>query len=188
MTQRARNSFRIIAGDWRGRVLRFPDAPNLRPTADRVRETLFNWLQGAIAGAACLDPFAGSGALVLEALSRGAASLTALELDRAAAHALRRNGAALGARGLEVIQADALAWLRRGASRRYDVAFLDPPFAADRLEECCALLEEKGWLAEGALVYLEAGRPLAGLALPGSWELIREKRAGQVYFGLARRV
>lgn len=179
-----RNKYRIIGGQWRGRVLRFPDAEGLRPTGDRLRETLFNWLQGPITGAHCLDAFAGSGALSFEALSRGAASVTALEAAAPVAAALGANARLLGTDQLRVERADALAWLARPGDRRFDVVFLDPPFALDCIAECCRLLDQGGWLADDARVYLESGRPLADLTLPAGWSLVREKHAGQVYYGL----
>src|SRR5690606_15336453 len=120
---------RIIGGTLRGSRLDVPDRPGLRPTADRVRETLFNWLQPVLPGARCLDAFAGTGALGLEAASRGAASVLALERDPALATALRAAVQRLGATTVEVHAADALAWLARPPDRRFDIVFLDPPFA-----------------------------------------------------------
>jgi 16S rRNA (guanine966-N2)-methyltransferase len=124
---------RIIGGTWRGRKLRFPAAAAIRPTPDRVRETLFNWLQAAIPGAHCLDLFAGSGALGLEALSRGAAQVTFVDQDEAAAAALRARLTEWQAHGAEVVRGDALRFLGRPA-QACDVVFLDPPFAGELLE------------------------------------------------------
>lgn len=180
-----RNRLRIIGGDWRSRVVTFADAQDLRPTPDRVRETLFNWLQPRIVGAHCLDLFAGSGVLGFEALSRGAASVTALELDPHASAAIRANVKTLHTDKLRLEQRNALDWLRNDAQqRRFDVVFLDPPFAENLYEDCCRLLVERQWLAPRALVYLESGASLEDIQLPEPWQLIRHKRAGAVYYGL----
>ena len=180
------NSVRIIAGEWRGRRIRFPSAAELRPTPDRVRETLFNWLQGVIGAARCLDLFAGSGALGLEALSRGAAEVVFVEREPRVAAALKATLAALGAGRGEVVTADAFRYLT-GRSRPFDVVFLDPPFAQGRLAELCTLLDDGGWLAPRAFVYLE-GAARGGIPpLPASWRQARETRAGEVHGVLARR-
>ncbi len=176
---------RIIGGDWRRRRIRFPDRPGIRPTPDRVRETLFNWLAPTIAGVRCLDLFAGSGALGLEALSRGAATAVFVEQDAAAAAALRETVAALaGGRG-EVIRAESLAWLA-GPARPFDLVFLDPPFGAGLLVPALERLERGGWLAAGARVYLE-GPAGEEPVLPGGWLLHRSGRAGAVGYHLALR-
>jgi 16S rRNA (guanine966-N2)-methyltransferase len=181
----SRNRLRIIGGDWRSRVLQFPALADLRPTPDRVRETLFNWLQGPIVGARCLDLFAGSGALGFEALSRGAIAVTALELDPHAAEAIRQNAALLKTEQLQLLQRNALDWLaQRGSAAPFDLVFLDPPYAAGLYAPCSNLLQEQTWLAPGALVYVEAAEPLDTLGLPAQWRLVRSKRAGSVYFGL----
>ena len=180
-----RNRVRIIGGDWRSRVLQFPDAPDLRPTPDRVRETLFNWLQFSTVGAHCLDLFAGSGALGYEALSRGASSVTALETHTQAASNLRQNARLLGTDKLNVVQQDALRWLDQPASQKFSVVFLDPPFSANLHQCCCELLQQHGWLAPNASIYLESGESLALLKLPTGWQLDRHKRAGDVHYGLA---
>jgi 16S rRNA (guanine966-N2)-methyltransferase len=179
-----RNRVRIIGGDWRSRLLTFIDLPELRPTPDRVRETLFNWLQFSIVGARCLDLFAGSGALGFEALSRGATAVTALETHPAAVAALRDNAQLLGAKALTLVQKDALLWLAQPATQQFSLVFLDPPFAAGLHAPCCELLQQQGWLAPGAQVYLEAGEDLQTLALPPGWALTRHKRAGEVHYGL----
>jgi len=151
-----------------------------------VRETLFNWLQSRLAGADCLDLFAGSGALGLEALSRGARRAVFIEQDAAAVVALRANLEALGVGNAEVVQSDALEYLGR-SSRPYDVVFLDPPFIQGYLEKCCALLERYDWIKPGGLIYLEAERTLRPLPVPENWALLRSKTAGQVGYHLARR-
>jgi len=184
-SSKAPGAIRIIGGQWRSRTVAVADAPGLRPTPDRVRETLFNWLQFSLAGARCLDLFAGSGILGLEALSRGAAAVTALECDAGAAALLRRNAATLHADALQVLQQDALHWLAQGpGTAPYDIAFIDPPFAAQLQQRSCALLHAQQWLAPGARVYLEAAQPLDGLPLPPGWALVRHKRAGEVHYGL----
>ncbi|HKT32892.1 MAG TPA: 16S rRNA (guanine(966)-N(2))-methyltransferase RsmD [Gammaproteobacteria bacterium] len=180
-----RNQFRIIGGQWRRRRLGFPDLPGIRPSPDRVRETLFNWLRDRLAGAHCLDLFAGSGALGLEALSRGAASVVFVDRELRVVETLRAHLDALHATGCEVLRSDALAFLR-GPARVFDLVFLDPPFDSPLLATSVVTLEQGGWLAERAHVYMEypyGARP----ALPSSWELVRESRAGRVGFGLARR-
>ncbi len=177
---------RIIGGSWRGRRLRFPAAPLIRPTPDRVRETLFNWLGARIAGARCLDLFAGSGALGLEALSRGAAEVTFVERDVEAVRALRALLAEWGARGALVQRADALRFLG-GAPRVFDIVFLDPPFAAGLLAESAAALERHGWLSRAALIYVEYAARAGPPPLPEHWRALREKRAGEVGYHLYAR-
>ncbi len=174
---------RIIGGRWRGRRLPVPDLPGLRPTPDRVRETLFNWLGPVVEGARCLDLFAGTGALGLEAASRGAASVTLVESSRPAAAALRQHVQRLGQGVVEVVVAEALAWLQ-GSDRTFDIVLLDPPFGKGLLPRCCELLSQRGWLAPEAHVYMET--ELAELELPESWRLIRSRKAGNVRYHLAR--
>lgn len=182
--KRGNNQLRIIGGQWRSRRLEFPDAPGLRPTPDRVRETLYNWLAPHIDGARLLDCFAGSGALFLEGLSRGAASGVALELDRAAAASLQANLQLLKADNAQVHNQDSHGWLSRPASQQFDLVLLDPPFHQDLLQRSCQLLQEHGWLAEHAIVYTESEQPPSQLGLPASWHLHREKHTGQVYYAL----
>jgi 16S rRNA (guanine966-N2)-methyltransferase len=181
-----RNSVRIIGGGWRGRRVSFPDLPGLRPTPDRVRETLFNWLQHAIAGARCLDLFAGSGALGLEALSRGAKELVFVEQAVAASRALQEQLIRLGgqAKG-RVVEMGAARYLR-SSPQAFDIVFLDPPFGRGALAEYVPLLDAGQWLEEGALVYLE-NQKLDGVpVLPAHWELLKSKSAGVVGYHLAR--
>lgn len=177
---------RIIGGQWRGRKLPVPDSPGLRPTTDRVRETLFNWLAPDIVDARCLDCFAGSGALGLEALSRYAASATLLEMDRTVARQLQANLATLKASQGTVVNTNTLNFLAQ-AGQPHTVVFVDPPFRKGLLEDTLRLLEQQGWLAENALIYVESevenGTPLT----PASWSLHREKVAGQVAYRLYRR-
>ncbi|MCQ4348654.1 16S rRNA (guanine(966)-N(2))-methyltransferase RsmD [Pseudomonas stutzeri] len=185
--RQAGGQLRIIGGEWRSRRLGFPDAPGLRPTPDRVRETLFNWLAAQVPGARVLDPFAGSGALLLEALSRGAGRGLALELNPAAAAALRDNLELLRASNAEVRQADALQHLQGASAEPFDLVFLDPPFHKDLLAPACQLLETRGWLTPDAWIYTESESAPSGLGLPDNWQLHREKHAGQVYYALWRR-
>lgn len=187
--QRAKavNQLRIIGGQWRGRRLQFPDAPGLRPTGDRIRETLFNWLAPHIAGSCCLDLFAGSGALGLEALSRGAARCDFVESQSFVARALQEHLRSLdGTRAGRVFCQQAHAFLGDpppGGDAPYDIVFLDPPFAAGLLESACRTLEESGLLGASALVYLEHG-PGKAPALPQRWSVLRDKRAGDVSYAL----
>jgi len=174
---------RIVAGRWRGRRLRFPAASPIRPTPDRVRETLFNWLRGRIEGAHCLDLFAGSGALGLEALSRGAADVVFVETDAAAVRALRALLAEWGGSGGSVVQTDAARFLGQ-AARAFDLVFLDPPFAAGLLPDTCARLAAGGWLAPGAHVYLERARREPAPGLPAAWRELRSGKAGEVSYHL----
>ena len=177
---------RIIGGRWRGRRLRFPAAGLIRPTPDRVRETLFNWLGARIVGARCLDLFAGSGALGLEALSRGAAHVTFVEREPEAVRALRATLAEWGAQGAQVQRGDALAFLA-GSAQPFDVAFLDPPFGSGLLEEAAALLEGNGWLCDAALIYVECGAREGLPPLPTRWVSLKAKRAGEVGYHLYAR-
>lgn len=167
-------SVRIVGGRWRGRKLPVLQRPGLRPTGDRQRETLFNWLQGVLVDATCLDLFAGSGALGLEALSRGAASLQAVELDREAAQQLRQNVALLAAEA-QVSQMDWQAFLSAD-NRRYNVVFLDPPFAQQLLPRILPELQQR--LADEAWVYLEQGSDQPDPDWPMQWQLKKEKKSG----------
>jgi 16S rRNA (guanine966-N2)-methyltransferase len=178
-----RNELRIIGGVWRGRKLRFPDAPDLRPTPDRVRETLFNWLRQDLEGLRCLDLYAGSGALGFEAASRRAARVVQVERSAEACLALRQNGALLEARAVEVAQMDVSRFLQ-GPVEPFDVVFLDPPFRQGLAVACCRLLEEKGWLAPHARVYIETEKELALEGLPENWHILRGKQAGGVAYHL----
>jgi 16S rRNA (guanine966-N2)-methyltransferase len=181
-----RNSVRIIAGAWRGRRIHFPDMPGLRPTPDRVRETLFNWLQHSIAGSRCLDLFAGSGALGLEALSRGAKEAVFVEQFPAAARALQEQLVRLGGTGKARILEMGAARFLRTPGAPFDVAFLDPPFGKDALVEYIPLLDAGNWLKVGALIYLENERAAGVPALPAHWEMLKSKSAGEVGYHLAR--
>ncbi|WP_111981259.1 16S rRNA (guanine(966)-N(2))-methyltransferase RsmD [Dyella jiangningensis] len=185
MTGRAPGRIRIIGGQLRNSRLDVPDLPGLRPTAERVRETLFNWLAPVISGARCLDLCAGTGALGIEALSRGAAGVQFVERDARAAQALRDNLARLKAQGGQVTTADAMAYLQ-GAPQPFGLVFLDPPFAQNLWQPLSQRLEQGGWLTPAACVYVESPRQ-AGLALPSTWMLHREGTAGEVGYALYRR-
>lgn len=175
---------RIIGGQWRSRKLTVPDAPGLRPTPDRVRETLFNWLAPYIQGARVLDAFTGSGALFLEALSRGASAGLALDLNPAAIHNLRANLALLACETAEVQCADALQYLSSSAAQGFDIVLLDPPFHHDLLLSSCHLLEANHWLNPRAWIYTESEQPPSSLGVPATWRLHREKHSGQVHYAL----
>ncbi len=165
---------RIIGGRWRGRNIRFREAPGLRPTPSRVRETLFNWLGQELPEYQCLDLFAGSGALGFEALSRGAARVVMVEKHPATAKCLRDNAERLGATGAEIVAAEALHWLRRD-KRCFDLIFLDPPFAGQDLELVLPLLHER--LNPGGMVYCESPE---GVSESPFWSEFRSSRAGRV--------
>lgn len=178
---------RIIGGEWGSRRLTFPDAPGLRPTPDRVRETLFNWLATHIEGSRVLDVFTGSGALYLEALSRGAGMALALDNNAEALASLRRNLDMLGCTVGQVSHTDSLRYLETQTPAQFDLVFLDPPFHQNLLPAACALLEARQWLAESAWIYTESEISPSSVGLPGNWRLHREKKAGQVYYALWQR-
>jgi len=174
------NQIRIIGGQWRGRKLHFPAHEDVRPTPDRVRETLFNWLGQDLSGASILDAFAGSGALAFEALSRGASLAVAVDRNRVLVHALHATATKLGTTRLEAHCADAYAFLKRDA-RRFDVVFLDPPFADVRWPELLPIAADL--LAPGGALYAEAGEAISGM--PGL-TVARRHKAGQVHYHLLR--
>lgn len=175
---------RIIAGQWRSRRLPIQDLEGLRPTTDRVRETLFNWLANDIVNARVLDCFGGSGALALEALSRYASFAQIIELQRGAAIQLRENLQTLKCDKAEVLNADTLVVLQRGCEQGFDVVFIDPPFRKGLAEKTIQLLDTQGWLNDGALIYVEIEFELTQLAIPSRWHALKEKNAGQVSYRL----
>ena len=183
MNSRPPGNIRIIAGHLRGSKLPVPDRPGLRPTSDRVRETLFNWLQTRVPGANVLDLFAGTGALGFEAASRGARSTVMVERDPGLAEALRGSATRLKTGTVRVVTVDALAWLQQPASERFDLVFLDPPFDGALWEEAARRLGP--WLAPDAWIYVESPVKTAP-ALPPGWQLHREGQTRDVRFALFR--
>jgi 16S rRNA (guanine966-N2)-methyltransferase len=177
---------RIVDGICRSRLLEIAHVEGLRPTSERIRETLFNWLAPQIHGARCLDLYAGTGALGLEALSRGAASAVFVEVSRVAAQQLRRNVGLLKAEKATVLQQDALEYLYSKPGEKFDIVFLDPPFAADLLDETCRLLAQQQLLSEEALVYLEQDRSKAEPELPEGCQMLKNKTAGNVRYMLVQ--
>ena len=184
------NTLRIVGGRWRSRRLRFVDADGLRPTPDRVRETLFNWLQFEMPGAHCLDAFAGSGALGFEALSRGAAKVVMIERERSQHQALLAAAAELGADGARILLGDADSLLVRAGDWRpvagFDVVFLDPPYNKGLVQKTVQQLLEIGLLRPEALLYIESELYWDTLALPASIHQLKSTRAGSVNAFLAR--
>lgn len=178
---RVQGSVRIIAGKWRGRRIAIAEGTSVRPTPDRVRETLFNWLRDSLAGARCLDLYAGTGVLGFEALSRGAAEAWFVEQDAALIEALQAAGRRLGA-APRIVRRDALAFLREPAATRFDVVFLDPPYAQP-LDALLELLPR--WLAPRAVVYVERPRSTGLPPVPGA-EWLKQSYAGAVEYGLLR--
>ena len=173
---RSAGKVRIIAGKWRGRKLDVIDAPGLRPTPDRIRETLFNWLQHDIAGARCLDPFAGTGALAFEALSRGASEVVMIESDPKVVESLKQHAETLKSEGHTIQLGNAISLIKQCDSD-FDIIFLDPPFGKDYIEACCSLINEESLLNPNGLVYIESEK---GLALPEGWEIKKQIKAGNV--------
>lgn len=177
-------SLRIIGGQWRGRKLGFAEVDGLRPTGDRIRETLFNWLQPHLPGARCLDLFSGSGALGFEALSRGAANAILLEKHPNAAQTIQENLKLLGGEQHgRVLNADALDYLSQEAQSQYDIVFMDPPFAADLWQSAIDTLEQHHWLSDDAAIYIETSRSHP-LTVPENWHLHRQKDSGEVSYYL----
>ena len=180
---------RIIGGEWRGRKLLFADAEGLRPTTDRIRETVFNWLAPEIAGARCLELFAGSGALGLEALSRGAGFSCFIDTSAAAIQQINSNLERLDCDCAATYCMTASQWLGQFApatEKAFDVVFLDPPFGKGQMAACLELIEQKHLLNDNGLAYLETPRDEALPAISSRWQLHREKTAGQVSYRLYR--
>jgi 16S rRNA (guanine966-N2)-methyltransferase len=181
-THRPANTLRIIGGTWRGRRLGFADAPGLRPTPDRVRETLFNWLAPWLPGSRCLDLFAGSGALGFEAASRGAAQVAMVEQSPQVVRSLHDNVDLLGAAQITIRQGDVLSYLQ-GPGQPWDIVFLDPPFHQGLVDPVLARLASGGWLHPQSRIYVEAEVELT-LNPPLEWTLLRSKQAGEVGYHL----
>lgn len=183
---KAANRVRIIGGTMRSRVIEFPEVDGLRPTANRVRETLFNWLGQTLNGQRCLDMFSGSGALGFEAASRGAAEVIMLEVDRNAVTTLATNQKKLGATCCRVVAMDALKFLELGP-QKFDIVFVDPPFGSDLMKAVLTKLPE--YLQTGGMVYAEWGVPISGVLSnvhAAQWEIVKQGRAGAVHFALLR--
>ncbi len=177
-------SCRIIGGKWRGRTIRFDDAEGLRPTTDRIRETVFNWLQSYLPHSVCLDAFAGSGVLGFEALSRGATEVVFVEQNKKTTDRIKDNIKMLDANGSTVYHQDVLSWLRSAQIKKpFDVVFLDPPFHSDLLTKSSAELVNSGCLAEDAIIYVEHAVD-EEIKLPESWRSLKKKQAGQVSYQL----
>ena len=188
MSAQRKNGFlRIIGGTWRSRKIPFAVDAGVRPTPDRVRETLFNWLQPVIHGARCLDLYSGSGALSFEALSRGAAAVVMVDEDLRVIQQLQHNVELLKTDHVRIEWTDALQFLL-GKSQPFDVVFLDPPFRDDVLMECCQRIERYGWLAPGGWIYIESDSRREMTDLPDNWKIVHRKIAGQVAYHLARRL
>ncbi len=181
-----RNKLRIIGGDLRRSRLDFPDLPGLRPTPDRIRETLFNWVQDSIAGAACLDLFAGSGALGFEALSRGAEQVYFVEKSRLAADTIKSNLERLKIGNAGVLTEDARESLIRFQLQKlkFDLVFLDPPFSEKIIPLICRQLDESQVMSHGCQIYIESGTPITGEDLPDCWAKLKEKKAGVINYYL----
>ncbi|GIU19369.1 ribosomal RNA small subunit methyltransferase D [Shewanella colwelliana] len=175
---------RIIAGQWRSRRLPIQDLEGLRPTTDRVRETLFNWLAGDLVGARVLDCFGGSGALCLEALSRYAKYAKVFELQASAAKQLQQNLVTLKCEHADVIKGDTLALLATPPDDRFDIVFIDPPFRKGLAEQSVVLLDSNQWLNNNAQIYVETESELSHIRVPNNWVQLKEKKAGQVIYRL----
>ena len=181
------NKLKIIGGNWRSRNITFVDAPGLRPTPARVRETVFNWLSADIIGRRCLDLYAGSGALSFEAASRGAKSVVQVENNAPACRALKENAIALAADQIKIVQSEVFRYLA-GDAEAFDVVFIDPPFAMGLAVQTCQWLEEKGWLSRHAKIYVEAESGLKLDGIPENWRQLKSKVAGEVGYHLFERL
>ncbi|WP_438462636.1 16S rRNA (guanine(966)-N(2))-methyltransferase RsmD [Marinomonas sp. PE14-40] len=190
-SKQQRAKLRIISGQWRSRMLPIPELEGLRPTPDRVRETLFNWINTYVPGAKCADLFCGSGALGLEALSRSAKSCVFVDASRVVTQQMQQNLATLGCKDALTLNQDALSLLKLPIEAQpnladkapFDLVFIDPPFRKSWVENILPLLEQ-GWLAEGALVYLEMEKETPLPSITQSWDLLKEKTAGQLTYRL----
>ncbi len=180
-----KNKIRIIGGEWRSRQISFYDRPGLRPTPNRVRETLFNWLQMDIPGSRCLDLYAGSGALGFEAASRGAKAVVQVEQDSNACRALYENSVNLQANQIKIVQSDVSRYLVETNAEPFDIVFLDPPFGLNLAAQTCQWLEDKDWLSSDAKIYVEAESEYQWIEnIPSNWKMLKNKKAGEVTFRL----
>ncbi len=188
MMLKKRNQIRIIAGSLRGRKITFPDSAGLRPTPDRVRETLFNWLNPVIRGSHCLDLFAGSGALSFEAISRGAERVVLLEKSTPVFKYIEEQAGLFNIpiQKLEIKLIDSQGYLKdtKQPFETFDIVFVDPPYGSHLLFPSFALLHEKGWVKEKTLIYCGTDEPIAPQTLPVGWKILREQKAGVVHFYL----
>ena len=175
---------RIVAGKWRSRLLQIAEVPGLRPTSERIRETLFNWLAPRITGARCLDLFAGTGALGLEALSRGAVETVFVEKSTKAIAVLGSSIKLLGADGARLWHMDAFDFLNRDDNGEFNIVFLDPPFADANIDDLCRLLAGGSMITPGAWIYIEEDRDAPAIELPDGWQVMKTKNAGNVRFSL----
>lgn len=181
------NTVRIIGGKWRGKKLAFPSAQGLRPTPDRIRETVFNWLQFELQGARVLDLFAGSGAFGLEALSRGAAYVLFVDKDDKVVKQLRSNIRELNIENADIKHCDAIEYLQHAPQNPFDVVFLDPPYGKHLVGSSVTALEKHSFLTGNAYIYIEAESELKDITLPPDWQLQRSQYSGQVGYHLAIR-
>jgi len=184
-----KNQLRIIGGKWRGRKLSFVESKGLRPTLDRVRETLFNWLQPVIYNSRCLDLYSGSGALGFEALSRGASQVTMVDNNRQVYKQLNHNLQLLDCDNADTVCMDAVEFLSKQSltqslESKYQIAFLDPPFNQNLLDNCCQKIEQQQLLAEKSYIYIEAEKKLKLTNIPVNWHKTKEKKAGQLAYYL----
>tara|TARA_B100000963_G_scaffold237165_1_gene207341 strand:- start:764 stop:1345 length:582 start_codon:yes stop_codon:yes gene_type:complete len=173
---------RIVAGKWRSRLLQVANAPGLKPTAIRIRETLFNWLSPRIEGARCLDLCAGTGALGLEALSRGASRVVFVECSDIAFESLKFNINSLKASGAELRKTDAISFLNNSVIEKFDIIFIDPPYTDGLYDDLFELIAVKGWLSKNARIYIEMSANEKELDLPKNWHILKRKRTGNVYY------
>ena len=188
MKKKGTGTVRIIGGQWRGTRLPVPDLPGLRPSGDRSRETLFNWLQMHIRGARCVDLFAGSGVLGLEAASRGAAEVILVEKSRQAVQDLRTSLKRLNATHVEVIETDAINWLAHCDPQTMDIVFIDPPFGTGLETRSLELLTAGNCVSPGGFVYIETARKAPAIKPVSGWEIMKEKTLGEVRMQLLKKV
>ena len=183
------NSVRIISGKYKSRKITFPSQSEVRPTGNRIRESLFNWIQLEITNSRCLDLFAGSGALGIEALSRGAAIATFIESNREAAFYIKKNLKNLGAINGDLIIAEATSWLKCSKDiDPFDIVFLDPPFKANLMFDCFQLLESNNMIADNGSIYIETETEFKEEILPESWRLSHKNQAGKVFYYLYKKI
>ncbi len=181
------NQLRIIGGKWRNRKLKFSANVEVRPTPNRIRETLFNWLAPYIEGATCLDLFVGSGALGFEALSRGAKHVTMVDKSPEVIKILKDNAAVLGTENIDFYCVEFSPELKNFFNHKFNIVFLDPPFYKNLIEPCSQWLEQQNCLTDDAFIYIEAESSLKILPVPTSWKIYRSKIAGQVSYSLLHR-